>query len=557
MNKKFSPRESKQGKQNFRAKKTDFNSQNQTDKSAQKSFNTKTSGNQSDKKYFKKDDNRNSSFKTENSEGKKTFKPKNQGFGNTGNQQGDKPRKRNFNTSNENKGEQKSYSNFNKKTNFNKRDDDKSGQKFDKKRNFNSINENKGEQKSSVNFNKKSNFNSANKDKNGQKFDKKRNFNSYNEADKAEKKPFQKFNKKSYFEGLDNKSNQKTTDKSNKNRNSSANNDSFQEFSNQKSNYKTRRNFVIKRDNFGNEFQVHKNDLDTRDNRQDIRQTEKKPSNNTKKPFANKQPAQKRPDYEKIKERPKNPRSNSTKKVKHTEKTGTIRLNRYIANAGICSRREADDLIKSGKISINGEVVTEMGYQVRPQDVITYKGKKLEREKFVYVLLNKPKDYITTTDDPEDRRTVMELVGDVGSERIYPIGRLDRDTTGLLLMTNDGELAQKLSHPSFQVPKIYQVELDKAIKPTDFQQILEGVELEDGIAIADDAVILNPEKTLLGLEIHLGRNRIIRRIFEALGYEVVRLDRTMYAGLTKKDLVRGNWRYLTPQEVLNLKHFTK
>jgi 23S rRNA pseudouridine2605 synthase len=555
MNKKFPPRESKQGKQNFRAKKTDFNSQTQTDKSAQKSFNTKSTGNQSDKKYFKKDDNRNSSFKTENSEGKKTYKPKNQGFANTNNQQNDKPRKRNFNTFKEDKGGQKSYSNFNKKPSFNQQNDEKGGQKFEKKRNFNSISESKNEQKSTVNFNKKSNFNTNNQDKGGQKFNKKTNFNSHNEADKANKKPYQKFNKKSYFEALDSKSDQKTTNKSNKNRNSSANNDSFQEFSNQKSNYKTRRNFVIKRDNFGNEYQVHKNDLDTRDNRQDLRQTEKKPVNKSSKPFANQQPKQKRPDYEKIKERPKNPRN--AKKEKHSEKSGTIRLNRYIANAGICSRREADDLIKTGKISVNGEVITEMGYQVQAKDVITYKGKKLEREKFVYVLLNKPKDYITTTDDPEDRRTVMELVGDVGSERIYPIGRLDRDTTGLLLMTNDGELAQKLSHPSFQVPKIYQVELDKAIKPTDFQQILEGVELEDGLAIADDAVILNAEKTLLGLEIHLGRNRIIRRIFEALGYEVVRLDRTMYAGLNKKDLARGNWRYLTPQEVLNLKHFTK
>jgi 23S rRNA pseudouridine2605 synthase len=246
----------------------------------------------------------------------------------------------------------------------------------------------------------------------------------------------------------------------------------------------------------------------------------------------------------------------ANKKEKQASKKGTVRLNRYIANAGICSRREADDLIKAGKISVNGEVVTEMGYQVRPQDEISYKGKKLEREKFVYVLLNKPKDYITTTDDPEERKTVMDLVGGVGSERIYPIGRLDRDTTGLLLMTNDGDLAQKLSHPSFQVPKIYQVELNKAINAVDFQKILEGIELEDGVAVADDAVILNPEKTLLGLEIHLGRNRIIRRIFEALGYDVVKLDRTMYAGLTKKDLQRGNWRYLTPQEVIHLKHFT-
>lgn len=284
-----------------------------------------------------------------------------------------------------------------------------------------------------------------------------------------------------------------------------------------------------------------------------------------KKVFQDTRP-KKRPDYEQVKQgKPHNKfkkdnfRNDKPKKsFKEREKKeddGKIRLNRFIANAGVCSRREADELIESGAIKVNGQVITELGYHVNPNDEVIYKGKKLKPEKFVYVLLNKPKDYITTTDDPEERRTVMDLVKNVGDERIYPVGRLDRDTTGLLLLTNDGDLAQKLSHPSFQAAKIYQVELNKAIKPADFQQLLEGgIELEDGIAVADDAVVLNPEKTLLGVEIHLGRNRIIRRIFEALGYEVIKLDRTMYAGLNKKDLPRGHWRYLTPQEVVKLKH---
>jgi 23S rRNA pseudouridine2605 synthase len=278
-----------------------------------------------------------------------------------------------------------------------------------------------------------------------------------------------------------------------------------------------------------------------------------------KKTFQDNRP-KKRPDYEQVKPaKPFNKFKNDKAKkpfkpTENKENEGKIRLNRFIANAGVCSRREADELIEAGEISVNGKIITELGYHVNPTDEVIYKGKKLKPEKFVYVLLNKPKDYITTTDDPEERKTVMDLVKNVGNERIYPVGRLDRDTTGLLLLTNDGDLAQKLSHPSFQVTKIYQVELDKAIKPTDFQQLLDGIELEDGVAVADDAVVLNPEKTLLGVEIHLGRNRIIRRIFEALGYEVVKLDRTMYGGLNKKDLPRGHWRYLTPQEVIKLKH---
>ncbi|TAE05062.1 MAG: rRNA pseudouridine synthase [Bacteroidetes bacterium] len=234
---------------------------------------------------------------------------------------------------------------------------------------------------------------------------------------------------------------------------------------------------------------------------------------------------------------------------------GLIRLNRYVANAGICSRREADDLISKGKVSVNEQVITELGYKVKKGDVVKYDGRLINREKSVYILLNKPKDYITTVDDPENRKTVMDLIQNACEERVYPVGRLDRDTTGLLLLTNDGDLAQRLAHPSFEVKKIYHVELDKRITDEDYNKLFEGVLLEDGWAKVDSAEILTAEGNTLGVEIHLGRNRIIRRMFEALGYEVVKLDRTMYAGLTKKDIGRGHWRMLSPEEVRHLKFF--
>ncbi|ALJ01315.1 hypothetical protein DC20_08310 [Rufibacter tibetensis] len=232
-----------------------------------------------------------------------------------------------------------------------------------------------------------------------------------------------------------------------------------------------------------------------------------------------------------------------------------LRLNRYIANAGICSRREADELIAAGEIKVNGQVVTEMGYKVAPTDTVQYGRKTLSREKTVYVLLNKPKDFLTTTDDPEGRKTVMDLVKNASKERLFPVGRLDRNTTGLLLFTNDGELAQKLTHPSNKISKIYQVELDKPITQEHVKQIQAGLELEDGKAEVDDVALLGESNKFLGIEIHIGRNRIVRRIFEHLGYEVVTLDRVQYAGLTKKDLPRGNWRFLTEKEVVRLKYF--
>ena len=232
-----------------------------------------------------------------------------------------------------------------------------------------------------------------------------------------------------------------------------------------------------------------------------------------------------------------------------------IRLNKYIADAGVCSRREADKLIEAGEIKVNGEVITELGYKVSRKDAVTYNGKKLQQEKLVYVLLNKPKNFITTVDDPDERRTVMQLVENAADERIYPVGRLDRNTTGLLLLTNDGELAKRLTHPSHNIKKIYQVDLDKPLTEEDFEKIQEGVTLEDGQAKVDEIAILSEDRSIVGLEIHIGRNRIVRRIFEHLGYEVLRLDRVMFAGLTKKDLPRGKWRYLSEKELIRLKHF--
>ncbi|MFN0048303.1 MAG: pseudouridine synthase [Cytophagales bacterium] len=231
-----------------------------------------------------------------------------------------------------------------------------------------------------------------------------------------------------------------------------------------------------------------------------------------------------------------------------------IRLNKYIANSGICSRREADVLISQGLVSVNGEAVTELGVIVKRNDVVKYDGRTLNPERNVYLLLNKPKDFITTTNDPQERKTVMNLVSNACKERIYPVGRLDRNTTGLLLFTNDGELAEKLTHPSHEVKKIYQVELDRPISPEEAQAILDGLYFEEGKAIVDSMAVLDESKKVVGIEIHIGWNRIVRRIFEAKGFEVVRLDRVLYAGLTKKDLPRGEWRFLTDKEVIALKY---
>ena len=233
----------------------------------------------------------------------------------------------------------------------------------------------------------------------------------------------------------------------------------------------------------------------------------------------------------------------------------TIRLNKYIANAGICSRREADNLIAAGSISVNGKVVTEMGFQVHEGDVVNYGGETLRSERKRYFLLNKPKGYITTLDDPQERQTVMMLIDSACPERIYPVGRLDRNTTGLLLFTNDGDLARRLTHPSTGVYKIYQVELDKAVTREDMRRMLEGIELEDGPIHVDDIQYVQGanDKRIVGVELHSGKNRIVRRIFEHLGYNIHKLDRVVFAGLTKKDLPRGRYRELTEKEVGYLK----
>ena len=227
-----------------------------------------------------------------------------------------------------------------------------------------------------------------------------------------------------------------------------------------------------------------------------------------------------------------------------------VRLNKFLANAGVCSRREADAFIQAGVVTVNGQVVTELGTKVKRSDEIKFHDQNVSLEKKVYVLLNKPKDYVTTSDDPQQRKTVMDLVKNVCPERIYPVGRLDRNTTGVLLLTNDGDLASKLTHPKFLKKKVYHVYLDKNVTAHDMQQIAEGITLDDGEVHADAIEYAHPtDKSQVGIEIHSGRNRIVRRIFESLGYRVVKLDRVQFAGLTKKNLRRGDWRFLTEKEV--------
>lgn len=235
------------------------------------------------------------------------------------------------------------------------------------------------------------------------------------------------------------------------------------------------------------------------------------------------------------------------------ESEGMIRLNKFIANAGICSRREADQLIEKGKIKVNGNIVSELGYKIKKSDKVAYNGRFLRAESLQYVLINKPTGYITTVTDPRGRRTVMDLIKGACEERIYPVGRLDRNTSGLLLMTNDGDFAKRLTHPSHKVKKIYQVTLDRPISKNHFMDILKGVKLEDGMAAPDEMAIVGDDNKVLGIEIHIGRNRIIRRIFEHMGYQVEKLDRVMFGTLTKKNLPRGKYRHLVPQEVMWLR----
>jgi 23S rRNA pseudouridine2605 synthase len=240
---------------------------------------------------------------------------------------------------------------------------------------------------------------------------------------------------------------------------------------------------------------------------------------------------------------------NSGPPKKTSPDDGLTRLNKYLSNAGIASRREADILIQGGTVKVNGVVVDQLGYKIKEGDKVTYGDAAVKSERKVYLLLNKPKDYITTLDDPQERKTVMELIKGACKERVYPVGRLDRNTTGLLLFTNDGEITTRLTHPKFGVKKIYHVSLNKGLKPDDFKAIIEGVELEDGLVNADDLAFVGEGKKEIGIEIHSGRNRIVRRLFEHLGYDVLKLDRVAFAGLTKKELPRGKHRFLTAKEI--------
>lgn len=233
-----------------------------------------------------------------------------------------------------------------------------------------------------------------------------------------------------------------------------------------------------------------------------------------------------------------------------------MRLNKYLAHAGVASRRKADELIREGLVKVNGKVIREMGHRVQPEDKVSYDGRLLRPEKKVYVLLNKPKDFISSAKDEKGRKTVLDLVRKATRERIYPVGRLDRNTTGLLLLTNDGDLAKKLSHPSHKVSKVYLAKLDRPLLQADFERIIKGIALEEGVARVDELAFPEPsDKTQVGIELHIGWNRVVRRIFEELGYKVKHLDRVLFAGLTKKNLPRGKWRHLSEREVLHLKHF--
>lgn len=246
-------------------------------------------------------------------------------------------------------------------------------------------------------------------------------------------------------------------------------------------------------------------------------------------------------------------------KIQRELKEEQMPLNKYISHSGVCSRRDAADLIRSGKVKVNGEQVTEPGHKVSTKDSITVAGKKIHPVRnLVYILLNKPKDYITTTDDPQQRKTVLDLLKNATEERIYPVGRLDRNTSGVLLLTNDGDLSQKLTHPSNEIKKVYAVTLDKPLTKAHFDEILKGVPLEDGVANVDSLAFTDiKDHTQIGVELHSGRNRIVRRIFEHFGYDVRNLDRVVFAGLTKKNVNRGRWRFLTEKEVRDLKFFKK
>ena len=278
----------------------------------------------------------------------------------------------------------------------------------------------------------------------------------------------------------------------------------------------------------------------------------KSQGSNTRKPFGKSEGGYKGKSEGGYKGKPRTERK-SYPKFNPNKQTGEVRLNRFVAQSGICSRREADELITAGLVSVNGVIVTELGTKVMPGDEVRFNGEKIQGEQKVYLILNKPKGYVTTIEDDHAAKTVMELVAGACTERIYPVGRLDKNSLGLLLFTNDGDITRTLTHPSLKKKKIYEVTLDKALTRADFDTLAEGVDLEDGAAYFDEISWLKDDKKSVGVEIHSGRNRIVRRMFEHLGYQVTKLDRVYYAGLTKKNLKRGAWRFLTVDEVNRLK----
>jgi 23S rRNA pseudouridine2605 synthase len=284
--------------------------------------------------------------------------------------------------------------------------------------------------------------------------------------------------------------------------------------------------------------------------KEEIRQEKKKITKERKEYFENKRVAAREINKEIV--APKGPAIQRAVATK-------MPLNKYIAHSGIASRRDAVDIIKSGRVKVNYEVITEPGYKINPADDVIVNGKKIQPVKdLIYILLNKPKDYLTTTEDDRGRKTVLDLIKNASKEKVYPVGRLDRNTSGVLLLTNDGDLTQKLTHPSNEIKKLYAVTLDKPLTKNHFDEILKGVPLEDGIANVDVLAFTdNADKTQIGVEIHSGRNRIVRRIFEHLGYDVKGLDRVIFAGLTKKNVDRGKWRFLSQKEVRDLKYFKK
>ncbi|WP_313268289.1 pseudouridine synthase [Sphingobacterium sp.] len=512
------------------------------------------SNDQSERGSFRKDDNReNRSFGSKKFSDKPSFRGDNNSFRSKDNSE------KSFGRGGRSFDKNDSSRSFDKKDSFNKFD--RSERSFDKKDNFKRSDRNDSSRsfdRSDRPFEKRDNFKRSDRndssrsfDRSERSFDKRDSFkrSDRNDSPRSFDRSERSFDKKDNFKRSDRNDAPRSFDRSERsfdkrdNFKRSDRNDAPRSFDRSERSFDKKDNFKRSdRNDSPRSFDRSERSFDKRDN---FKRTDRKFDGERSRNFDDNKNFG---DKQYIK-RPK-------KKAEDAEDDGLVRLNRYIANAGICSRRKADELITAGVIWVNGEPVTELGTKVDPAtDEIRYNNERLKREKNVYVLLNKPKDYITTTDDPQERHTVMELVSKATKERIYPVGRLDRNTTGLLLMTNDGSLAEKLSHPRNSISKIYNVELNKSLTQGDFNKINFGIELEDGVIKPDDlSYVQGGSKREVGIQIHSGKNRIVRRIFESLGYEVVKLDRVVYANLTKKDLPRGRWRYLEEREIVQLKH---